>query len=105
MKSPSYMYVIAKFCPYRNEGKPSVKYRVDYYGFENAYCRFNVEYIKMRVERVVLVWKEVWKPTEMTFDVIETMAEDLRRVNEELIQPCLLDNFESESGNFGGMLE
>ncbi|KAI5258680.1 hypothetical protein E4T42_00610 [Aureobasidium subglaciale] len=104
MKSPSYMYVIAKFYP-SSIGKPSVKFETDYYGFENAYCRLDVEYIKMRVERILLVWKEVWKPTKMTFDVIETMAEDLRKMNEELIQPCLLENLESESGTPEGMLD
>ncbi|CAD0093428.1 unnamed protein product [Aureobasidium vineae] len=80
MKTPSYFYVVVNF-----DAEASIHLEGSFFGFEDAYERLDVEYIKQEVERVARNWAARYKDTAMTFDVVEMMAGELRKMYQEMV--------------------
>ncbi|CAD0112861.1 unnamed protein product [Aureobasidium uvarum] len=80
MKSPSYFYVIVKF-----DAEHPICLEIKFFGFESAYERLDVEYCTQELERVATIWEAKYRDTAMTFDVIESMAGELRNMYQEMV--------------------
>ncbi|KAI4735960.1 hypothetical protein E4T50_13532 [Aureobasidium sp. EXF-12298] len=81
MKEPSTIYVTAHF---DGNGR-LLRTEVDSIGLEDAYDRLDREYIELEINKRVVLWTEVWKPTAMNCYVIELMATDLRRTYQRMV--------------------
>lgn len=82
MKKSLTVYVTAHF---DGNGR-LVRTEVDsVFGLEDALDRLDREYIELEFNRRTIVWMEAWRPTTMTFDIIELMATDLRMTYHEMV--------------------
>ncbi|KAH0012287.1 hypothetical protein KCU78_g9755, partial [Aureobasidium melanogenum] len=81
MKEPSTIYVTAHF---DGNGR-LLRTEVDSIGLEDAYDRLDREYIELEINKRMVLWTEVWKPTAMNCYVIELMATDLRRTYQRMV--------------------
>ncbi|KAH0369744.1 hypothetical protein KCU65_g3171, partial [Aureobasidium melanogenum] len=81
LKESSTVYVTAHF----DGNGPLLRAEIESVGLEDAYDRLDREYIELEFNRRTIVWTEAWRPTAMTFDVIELMATDLRLTYREMV--------------------
>lgn len=80
MRAPSYMYLTAKF----DGNGPLIKTEAKGHRIKQAYNRLDCEYIEMEFEKLMIRWTESWKPATLTFEVIETLALELRRMYQNM---------------------
>lgn len=81
MKKSSIVYVTAHF----DGNGPLLRTEIGSVGLEDAYDRLDREYIELELNKRMISWTEAWKPTAMTFNVIELMATDLRITYQEMV--------------------